>query len=342
MRKYLLPEKGQFYKANLHCHTDLSDGHKTPEEVKELYLKKGYSIVAYTDHDIFLTHNDLSDDTFLALIGFEVEVMNWYGRKPLREIKRIDMNFIALEPDNDIHPLWHRTKYLFDNARHHREEVKFDEDQKDYVRSYTPEGISDMMEIGREKGFFVTQNHPTWSRETYDYYSKYHGFHALEMMNGGCLNNGYEDYNPRVYDDILRTGKKIFAVAGDDNHNGAPDDSRFSDSGHAWTVIKAEKLEYRTVTKAMEAGEFYCSQGPEIYELYMEDGQVHIKCSPADMVYVTYEMRGVSRVFGDPDAEYTEANFAIDPAMGYFRITVKDKYGKVACTKAYFPEDYME
>ena len=74
----------------------------------------------------------------------------------------------------------------------------------------------------------------------------------------------------------------------------------------------------------------------------MEDGQVHIKCSPADMVYVTYEMRGVSRVFGDPDAEYTEANFAIDPAMGYFRITVKDKYGKVACTNAYFPEDYME
>ena len=124
MRKYLLPEKGQFYKANLHCHTDLSDGHKTPEEVKELYLKKGYSIVAYTDHDIFLTHNDLSDDTFLALNGFEVEVMNWYGRKPLREIKRIDMNFIALEPDNDIHPLWHRTKYLFDNARHHREEAE--------------------------------------------------------------------------------------------------------------------------------------------------------------------------------------------------------------------------
>ena len=75
--------------------------------------------------------------------------------------------------------------------------------------------------------------------------------HKCETMNGGCLNNGYEDYNPRVYDDILRTGKKIFAVAGDDNHNGAPDDSRFSDSGHAWTVIKAEKLEYRTVTKAM-------------------------------------------------------------------------------------------
>ena len=34
MRKYLLPEGGNFYKANLHCHTVLSDGAMTPEEVK--------------------------------------------------------------------------------------------------------------------------------------------------------------------------------------------------------------------------------------------------------------------------------------------------------------------
>ena len=45
MRKYLLPETGSFYKANLHCHTVLSDGNKTPEEVKEAYQKLGYSIV---------------------------------------------------------------------------------------------------------------------------------------------------------------------------------------------------------------------------------------------------------------------------------------------------------
>ena len=41
----------------------------------------------------------------------------------------------------------------------------------------------------------------------------------MEMFNGGCIAIGYDDYSPRVYDDILRTGKKIFAVAGDDNHN---------------------------------------------------------------------------------------------------------------------------
>ena len=38
MRKYLLPNTGKFYKANLHCHTTVSDGKSTPEEVKECYL----------------------------------------------------------------------------------------------------------------------------------------------------------------------------------------------------------------------------------------------------------------------------------------------------------------
>ena len=52
MKKYLLPETGNFYKANLHCHTTYSDGRKTPEQVKARYKGLGYSIVAYTDHDI--------------------------------------------------------------------------------------------------------------------------------------------------------------------------------------------------------------------------------------------------------------------------------------------------
>ena len=34
MKKYLLPQNGQFYKANLHCHTNFSDGKRTPAEVK--------------------------------------------------------------------------------------------------------------------------------------------------------------------------------------------------------------------------------------------------------------------------------------------------------------------
>ena len=74
MKKYLLPEKGEFYKANLHCHTSVSDGGYTPQQVKEMYQKQGYSIVAFTDHDVLVPHPELADDNFLPLNGYEIEI----------------------------------------------------------------------------------------------------------------------------------------------------------------------------------------------------------------------------------------------------------------------------
>jgi hypothetical protein len=31
----------------------------------------------------------------------------------------------------------------------------------------------------------------------------------------------------------------------------------------------------------------------------------------------------------------------VKPEYGHFRITVRDEKGNVACTNAYFPEDYL-
>ena len=64
MRKYLLSKDGNFYLANLHCHTTVSDGKRTPEEVKALYKSRGYSIVAFTDHDVMIDHSELDDESF--------------------------------------------------------------------------------------------------------------------------------------------------------------------------------------------------------------------------------------------------------------------------------------
>ena len=67
MKKYLITKTGNFYKANLHCHTNLSDAILSPEEIKREYKARGYSIVAYTDHDVLIPHNDLRDENFLPL-----------------------------------------------------------------------------------------------------------------------------------------------------------------------------------------------------------------------------------------------------------------------------------
>lgn len=70
----LLPAAGRFYKANLHCHTVLSDGRWTKEQVKAEYQRRGYSIVAFTDHRHYGWHPELMDDGFVPLAAYEADL----------------------------------------------------------------------------------------------------------------------------------------------------------------------------------------------------------------------------------------------------------------------------
>ena len=170
MKKFLLPKSGNFYKANLHCHTVLSDGAKTPEEVKDIYKNLGYSIVAFTDHDILIPHNDLTDENFIALNGFEMSIIEDRSKGGY---KICHLCMIALDKDNITQPFWHRELYLFGNAPKYRHLVKFDENEPDHIREYSGEYISKVIKECKQKGFFVTYNHPTWSRENYNDYMNY-------------------------------------------------------------------------------------------------------------------------------------------------------------------------
>ena len=339
MKQYLLPKDGNFYKANLHCHTVYSDGNKTPEEIKTAYQQRGYSVVAYTDHELLIPHDELTDESFLALHGFELEINE--ENKEWKHLKVCHMCFIGLEPENITQPCWHRSKYFFRGNPRHRELVKIDENEPDFERHYDTECISRAMQIGREKGFFVTYNHPTWNRESYPQYMNYSGMHAMEMFNGGTIVFGYEEYNPRVYDDMLTGGKKIYCIGADDTHSYAPDEDPKSDLALAFTMIKAEKLEYRTITKALEDGHFYASEGPEIFELWYDDGKVYIRCSEAKGIMLQCQTRRAGMVLAENGKSVTEAEFTVGPDDGYFRLTVIDDAGRRACTNGYFLEDLV-
>lgn len=333
MKKYLLPENGAFYKANLHCHSILSDGKWSVEEIKEAYTAKGYSIIAFTDHDVFLPHNDLSDDNFLALNGYEMEVNATLeeGKSP-KTRKTCHMCLIALDKDNTTPVCWHRSKYLFGNAVNQRENVKNDQSLPDYEREYSGQGISDMMQKGREGGFFVTYNHPTWSLESYPEYISYNNMNAMEIVNGACIHMGYNDYNERIYDDMLRSGKRIFCIAADDNHNVA---DRFG----GFTMIKADKLEYSTITQALVNGDFYASQGPVINSLWIEDNVLHVECEPAAEIRVNTGVRRTAHKNAKDGVGVTSLEYTIEPTDEYFRVTVTDFDGKHANTRAYFIDE---
>ena len=335
MKKFLLPEGGSFYKVNLHCHSTISDGKLTLEEIKEIYKANGYSAVAFTDHDVFIPHPELNDDDFIALHGYEMEINEPApGGTPFKFIKACHMCLVAIDPDNYTAVCWNREKFVPNCSLESKHLVKFDENEPDYERVYSHEGISDMMKRGREGGFFVTYNHPTWSHESYDEYIGYEGMHAMEIINNSCLTLGYDEYNEHEYDDILRSGKRIFCTATDDNHS-------TKDLCGAYVMVKADRLEYRALTGALLDGSFYSSEGPEIKSLVYEDGKITIETSPAATIRAICGVRRAGRIVANEDEPLTSATFTVLPDDQYIRFVVTDAFGKKAYTNAYFVDELM-
>jgi hypothetical protein len=283
---------------------------------------------------MFVDHSELTDDSFLMLRGLELEVGDPYVRGSTVPRRWCHMCLIALEPDNYVQPMWNRKAIFMKNQYKNLYKIKVDENEPQYEKIYTPEGVSEMMHIGREKGFFVTYNHPAWSGEDGLRYCNYDGMHAMEMCNYAAWSGGWDEYNPKIYDDILRTGKRIYCISADDNHD-------LGSSFGAFTVIKADKLEYRTITKAMEDGNFYASMGPEIYDLYVEDDMVHIKCSPVKRITYNTGARCYAQRKNAPEGGYlTEVSFKIRPSADiYFRLSIYDETGLAANTNAYFCDE---
>lgn len=334
MRKYLLPEVGTFYKTNLHTHSTHSDGVLSPEEIKEYYKEHGYSVLSITDHDVFIPHNDLTDDTFLILNGYELDVSCREPSGVTGVNKTCHMGFIATDPDMETPVCWHREKYIPPKAQPSKHLVKFDPSVPDYERTYSHEGVSDMMRLGRENGFFVIYNHPTWSCEDYTDYSGYENMHAMEIMNYTCIKGGFPEYNERVYDDMLRCGKRIYCMGTDDGHG------KGAMCG-CYIMVKAEKLEYKAVIEAIKNGNFYSSEGPEIKALYIEDGKVTVETSDAAEIRFSTGIRKCKRFAPKDDAPLVCATYELpeDKDPYYFRVTVTDKNGKHAYTNAYFLDE---
>lgn len=339
MKKYLLPKDGNFYKANLHCHTTVSDGRLTPAEVKDAYKAHGYSVIAYTDHDIMIPHDDLNDDGFLALHGYEMEVNEPDVTHKHR--KTCHMCLIALDPENLQQVCWHRSKYLPGHSEEHRAEAHFDPNLPDFERFYTPECISSMMTAGRENGFFVTYNHPVWSMENRNNYEHYYGMHAMEICNYDCY-RAYPEYNAYIYDEMLRMNKRIFCIGADDNHNRDSFDNPKCDSFGAFTVIKAEKLEYKAITDALVAGNFYASMAPEIKELYLDGDKLHVETSCCEKIIMSTGTRNIRFEMRQKGKRLNKAVFTVEPDDVYVRVTVVDKDGKYANTNAYFTDELFE
>lgn len=331
MKKVLLGTKKNFYKANMHCHSNLSDATLTPEQLKALYKGNGYSILAITDHDSIRNHSYLDDEDFLTITSMEISIKERLVSTSVdRYMKVCHLNVYAEKQDNEYNVCYSSAYDKYSPKERVEAIVKKD---GDHQRTYSAQGINEIIEAANKNGFLVSYNHPTWSLETYEQYSQYTGIWGVEIFNTACVTAGLFEYNDHVFDEFLRMGKRVFPIAADDNHNDR------DDSFGGFIMVNSDALQYENIIESLKCGDFYASTGPLIDEVFVEGDTVTVKCANAKHVYLSTCSRRAYGIHAPNDGYLNEAEFKFIPDDIYFRITVVDEFGNRANTGAYFIEE---
>ena len=200
----LLKKNGPWFKANLHCHTTLSDGKMTAAQVKAWYKSHGYSIVAYTDHSKYAWYPELQDDDFLPVAGVETAFTCLdLNNKPLK-YKLCHINFWAKDPE--------KSQYIPEEP------------------TYDVGVINRYIAAMKKKGWLCGLNHPAWSRQTTEEVNGISGIDTFEIYNHGSQyldNNGDGQIQYSMY---LSEGKRAWCISVDDNHAGFEPDGQICDA----------------------------------------------------------------------------------------------------------------
>lgn len=331
MKRVLIDKEASFYKANLHTHSTFSDGKLTPEELKAEYKKRGYSILAITDHEHILDYSYLNDEDFLTITSCEIAIKEFPHQSTLKNLNMrvTHLCLYARDPHNNITPCYSSVidHFIKDEFRH------LIKHNGEYERIYSTEGVNDIIAKAADAGFIVAYNHPTWSLETAEDYLNYDGLFAVEIYNNSCVKqSGMTD--EAALDNFWRAGKPLHCLAGDDAHKVLPDDEN-SDAFGGFIMLSTKSLDYKDVIHALEGGDFYASSGPEIYSLIIENGVAKIEFSPCASAHLITSGRRTDKLIAKPNESISYAEFPIMQTDGYFRITVADSSGKKAYTQFY-------
>lgn len=306
-----------WYKGNLHTHTTDSDGDWAPEEVVRRYKARGYDFLAISDHHLYTDyHSQYGDEHFLILPAVEAAASLIDGGGIFRKVHH--MNGIlgpkALVDAAPLPPLRHGERV--GPFRYHG--------SWDGLQA-----AADMAKYLKDRGMIVTYNHPIWSRVEGADFLDTPCVDILEILNYGTEQESCTGFDTTWWDVMLRSGRRMMADAADDAH------AVSWDAFGGFIMVRAESLTQEAVSSAILAGDYYSSEGPEIWEWSVDgDGLVRLVCSPCErltLVFDGYVGAGRTR-FAEAGEYVEEITFRLKGGERYVRGECRDRQGKRAWT----------
>ena len=295
----------RWYKGNLHSHSINSDGDSPPYELVAWYKRNGYQFLAITDHNTFTDPASLDtnpNDTFL-LIGAE-EITN---------TRTVHVNAIGISR---------------------------------VIPSRTDGSVTELLQASidavREQGGVPLINHPNflWAFTAAEMKPlKRTGL--LEIASGHPIVNHAGDgrvlSTEQMWDELLTGGMRIFGAAVDDSHHFREEFNAVrANPGRAWVVVRAAALTREAMVAALDSGDFYASNGPELRDVRREGNTLVVEIAPSTggrryrVVFIGDGGRVLATSHDNP------ARYMMTGSERYVRARVEDSNGLRAWTQPVF------
>ncbi len=300
--------EGRFFRGNLHCHSNKSDGLVEPEEVVAAYRGAGYDFLCLSDHFEeeygwrITDTRPFRDEHFTTILGAELSSAPWDERDCYW------VTAVGLPPDFEAPP---------------------------------PGDHAGAIRRAADLGAFVVMLHPGLNNlplAAADRLPALDAIHAVEVYNHNCAMAAIPDRANGAYmlDGLLEGGRRLLVNAGDDAHFGHPLD-RFG----GWVEVHCGRLDPEALVASMKAGRYYSTQGPELRELLVDGEWLRVETSGAYAISLTTGgdrwQSGEERT-GDIGAPITVAEFDLAALRGsYCRVTVIDSAGRRAWSNPIWP-----
>jgi|TARA_B100001750_G_scaffold54688_1_gene41592 histidinol phosphatase-like PHP family hydrolase len=293
----LLPSRNTFnyYKGNLHGHSNHSDGALKPNEVVNEYKNLGYDFTCLSDHlwknedyanEKVLDSSQLNKNKFITITSAEIHCK---GKKYIKD------------------GLWH----IVANGL-----------PVDFKCANDEETAPALIQRAINSGAFVTIAHPAWYSLTFDECMSVSNAHGVEIYNHSCHIETVRGFGTVTADFLLQENKKIFLTATDDSHFNVPD------AGGGWVMVAAKNLSEISILDSLKKGQFYSSTGVSLEKFEMENSIIKIECSPSNHITIVGKGSSCLSIHG---TNITEAVFDLaDFQSDWFRLTIIDNLGRYA------------
>jgi hypothetical protein len=187
----------------------------------------------------------------------------------------------------------------------------------------------------RSRGGLAFVAHPYWSAQTSADLLAADGYAGIEVWNATAEVRWGKGLASVHWDEMLQSGRWVSALATDDAHH-RPEQG--DDMGLGWVMVRAAERTTEAILRALAAGSFYASTGPEILDLRLERGAAgsgqgpvaRVRCSPCRRVHFICAGSLGRTVNAPPGTALEQAELRLHPAARYLRVECVDAAGRTA------------